>query len=96
LSQDLEMELYRIAQEAVTNTVKHAKAKKIRLQLTFSTDKFYMDIWDNGVGFNKFDSDAKGGFGLQSITERVKRIKGKVAINSNLGEGTLIKLEIPI
>ncbi len=95
LPQDIERELYKIAQEAITNTVKHAKAKKIRLKIIYAVDQFYMEIWDNGVGFSATDSDTKGGFGLRSITERVNQLNGNIAIKSKLGKGTTIKIEIP-
>ena len=96
LPQDLEMEVFRIAQEAVTNTVKHAKAKEIRLQLTFKPGRFYMEVWDNGIGFNPSTSDTSGGFGLRSISERVNHLNGKLMIDSSPGEGTSIKVEVPI
>jgi len=95
LPQDIERELYKIAQEAITNTVKHANAKKIRLKLIYAVDQFYMEIWDNGIGFSATDSDTRGGFGLRSITERVNQLNGDVAIKSKLGKGTTIKIDIP-
>lgn len=88
--------LYRIAQEALQNVVKHARA-------TFASAKLYVDgkmvvlcIRDGGVGFLVEDVRmGKSGFGLLSMTERVRQIGGQFRIESKVNQGTLIEVRVP-
>jgi signal transduction histidine kinase len=96
LSINTEAELYRIAQEALNNAVKHSKAQNISVNLHFGEDKFRMIIWDNGIGFDTNILEQSGGMGLRGIEARVKRINGKSDITSKQGEGTQLLVEIDI
>jgi signal transduction histidine kinase len=86
--------LYRIAQEAMHNTVKHARASTISLSLALTEDELVLAVVDNGVGF---DSGASfpGHLGLVSMRERVARFGGDVAIESAPGKGTRIHVSVP-
>jgi signal transduction histidine kinase len=87
--------LYRIAQEAIHNTVKHARATTIDLSLTTHDGRIKLDIADNGRGF-----DASGTFpghlGLVSMRERATRAGGDLTIDSSSGEGTRVRVEVPV
>lgn len=86
--------LYRIAQEAMQNTVKHAQASTINLDLQANPEQVILTLTDNGQGF-----DTKGSFpghlGLKSMQERASRLGGTFSIDSQLGEGTTIRVELP-
>jgi signal transduction histidine kinase len=86
--------LLKLAQEAITNALKHAKATKLAIILNYRDALVSLRITDNGCGFQpNLDN---GGFGLLSISERSDRIGGQLLINSILGKGTEILVEIPL
>jgi signal transduction histidine kinase len=93
---ETEAELYRIAQEALNNAVKHSQAKNIRVHLQFKASKFRMNIWDNGIGFDPKIKKQSGGLGLRGMEDRVKRINGRLTIVSNPGSGTQLTVEVDI
>jgi signal transduction histidine kinase len=86
--------LYRIGQEALHNTAKHARATEVRLSLARIDDDLLLEISDNGAGF-----DAAGSFpghlGLHSMRERAERLGGTLAIESAAGAGTRIQVRVP-
>ncbi|MGD9093306.1 MAG: GAF domain-containing sensor histidine kinase [Anaerolineales bacterium] len=90
----IEAELYRIAQEALNNVVKHAKAEFVGIDFQFHENYFRMKIWDNGVGFDPTSAAQSGGIGLRGIEERVQSINGKFFVDSSLGSGTSIIVEV--
>ncbi len=91
-----EMSLYRIAQEALQNALKHAQAKHFSLQLTYQTQQIILQIADDGKGFEVSNTllNTKG-FGLLGISERVKLLEGKWDISSTLKQGTTLEVKIP-
>jgi PAS domain S-box-containing protein len=100
ISSDVELILFRISQEALRNIRKHSRATTARLTATYSEDKVVLVIDDNGAGFRPprlLGSYArKGKLGLIGIEERVTSVKGKLTIESELGMGTKIIVEVPI
>jgi signal transduction histidine kinase len=86
--------VYRIAQEALNNTVKHAQAERVELRLEQDAGELLLEVRDDGEGF-----DAAGTFpghlGLKSMRERVARLGGTLQIESAPGEGTRIRVQIP-
>ncbi len=92
---DVEEALYRIAQEALHNTVKHARATRVDLDLDCDGSDLSLTIADNGRGF-----DAGGSFpghmGLHTMRERAERLGGSIALTSAPGEGTRIEVRIPV
>jgi signal transduction histidine kinase len=94
LSTSAEEELYRIAQEALTNAVKHAKAQKLIVRLNAEPNLFYLEVQDDGLGFDLAESRQSGGLGLQSIEERVLKVNGKLTIESPIGKGTTLRVEV--
>ena len=95
LSKEVELQLYRIIQEATTNIIKHSDALAGKITLTEDSKFVYAEIKDNGKGFDVAKMMEKGNcFGLLNITERTKFINGTVQFNSN-AKGTVIKIAIP-
>ena len=88
---------YRIIQEALSNVIKHAEAKNVEIRMGRRKDKVYLTVRDDGKGFdlNKKKKSASG-FGLTLMKERAKLIGAKLMIKSASGEGTEIRLTIPL
>ena len=95
LSQETKHMLYRVAQEALHNIVKHARATIVNLQLAGEENEFILEVRDNGRGFNPADP-FPGHLGLRSMHERVTRMGGTLAIESVPGQGTCVGVRIPI
>ena len=98
LSKEYNIFIYRIICELLANTIKHAQAELIEINIQKGEKFYYITIQDNGSGFDtekERKATKKGGFGLLSITERLDNIKGKFKLESKLGEGTKANIEIP-
>lgn len=87
--------LYRIAQEALHNTVKHARASRVTLRLERSGDRLVLVIADNGVGFDP-QREFPGHLGLRSMRERAERLGGVFVVDSAPDQGTRLQAEIPL
>lgn len=98
LPRDMEQHLLRIAQEAVTNALKHAGASKIRVKLHMEARKLHLRIVDNGHGFAQQDvfSSRAGHFGLLGMRERAERLGGELRLASHPGEGTEVEVTVPL
>ncbi len=83
----VKQELYRIAQEAMHNTVKHARAGRIELRLEQTTGVIMLEVCDNGAGFDT-SASFPGHLGLHSMRERVTNLGGTFEIESTPGQGT--------
>lgn len=95
IAEAIESELLRIAQEAVTNVVRHAAASQINIQLHFSRRRVKMTIADNGRGFSaEAPSAADGHFGIIGMRERVQQMGGHIAVSSRPGEGTQVQVDV--
>ncbi|MCK5794551.1 MAG: GAF domain-containing sensor histidine kinase [Anaerolineales bacterium] len=95
LSDRIQDGLYRIAQEALNNALKHAKANQIILNLTGTMSRVKMEIMDDGVGFKPDESVEGGGLGLDGIIERAELLNGELTLDSWPGRGTTIRIEVP-
>ncbi|MGB0523743.1 MAG: tetratricopeptide repeat-containing sensor histidine kinase [Flammeovirgaceae bacterium] len=93
---DVELNLYRIAQELLGNALKHAQADYFSLQITQRADELNMIAEDDGVGFDLEQVKSKGRNGLVNIQARVDELGGKLMIDSVKGKSTHIIIEIPI
>ena len=89
LARLVEENLLHIGQEALTNSLKHAHATKFQAQLSFNPDAVYLELQDNGDGFNVGNSNG-GGFGLIGMKERAEQIGATVDVSSKPGAGTSI------
>ena len=100
LNSELETGLYRITQEALNNMVKYSQAKEFSVQLVKHPDVLRLMIEDDGVGFDpqniKSDPVKKNHLGLVNMSERVLSFNGKFILDSHLGGGTEIIVEIPM
>jgi signal transduction histidine kinase len=94
LAADVEEELYGIAQEALNNSLKHAKASQVALSVRVADESVALEVADDGQGFDLARIGAKGGLGLISMQERADRIGGQLAIHSAPGEGTRVKVSV--
>jgi signal transduction histidine kinase len=97
LSQDLEITLYRLAQEGINNVVKHAKATELSLILNVDNEAIILLIIDNGVGFDmrKLKSRVIKN-GIKNMKSRAELHDGELKIHTKIGEGTRIWLRIPM
>jgi signal transduction histidine kinase len=86
--------LFRIVQEALNNTAKHARASHVELRLTSTDEALIAEIRDNGAGFDA-GAQFPGHLGLQSMRERASRLGGTVEIISSSGQGTTVRAMIP-
>ena len=94
LAPDKEQELYRLAQEALNNVLKHAHAARVTMRLAVLNGTATLEIADDGVGFEP-SLRAADGFGLPGMRERVERLGGKFSIQSSPGAGTRLHVEVP-
>jgi signal transduction histidine kinase len=92
----IEAELYHIAQEALTNVVKHSQAESVNVTLYYGKNRFKMKVQDNGMGFDIGKVDEGGGMGMRGIKERVQRMNGKLYVESVLNKGTIIVVTVKI
>ncbi len=90
LPPDWDEDLLRITQEAVTNTIKHAKASRFQAVLKFDSAMVQLHLADNGIGFDT--SAHHDGFGLLGMKERVERMNGKFFVRSSASSGTEIEV----
>jgi signal transduction histidine kinase len=88
--------LYHITQEALNNVLKHAKAPRVRVCLQFLEAVTYLEVCDDGIGFDPVTVRERGGLGLAGIQERVQRIGGLLQVNSAPGKGTRVAVEVPV
>jgi signal transduction histidine kinase len=92
---DLELYLYRIIQECLSNIIRHSQASEYKIQLLYTDKNLKIYISDNGIGFEIEKVDKEKNYGLLNISERIKALKGTMKINSS-SEGTLLLFEIPV
>ena len=93
---EIEAELYRIAQEALTNVVKHSQADSVNVTLYYGKNRFKMKVQDNGIGFETEKVVEGGGLGIRGIKERVQRMNGKLYVESIINKGTILVVTIRI
>jgi two-component system, NarL family, sensor histidine kinase DevS len=94
LPPDVETTLYRITQEALTNVVKHAQAKRVSIVLTRRNRSISAVIEDDGRGFG-MDETGGNGLGLLGMRERIALLGGRLSIESSPGSGTTLSIEVP-
>jgi signal transduction histidine kinase len=92
----IENNLLRIAQEAINNSVKHAGARRIMIDLHFDTDALQLRVRDDGCGFDPRDLNGEGHFGLIGMRERAQEIGGELRIRSEAASGTEVIVNVPL
>jgi signal transduction histidine kinase len=94
LDEGTELNLYRLIQEALNNTLKHSGASSVRIMLRQDKKKLIVEILDNGCGFNFHEQALSGGMGLASMEARADEIGADLLVKSQPGQGTLISVTI--
>ncbi|MGW8251251.1 MAG: sensor histidine kinase, partial [Anaerolineales bacterium] len=97
LPSEVRTTLFRVAQEALNNTVKHANAHKAKIDLIFSPESVAVSVQDDGSGFNlnRLEGTSRPSWGLIGMRERASLLGGHLDIDSRRGQGTIIYMEIP-
>ena len=93
---EISLTLYRVIQEGLRNIAKHAEAKGVRLDLTGDGDALELFLEDDGNGFDPKAVHGKPGLGLASMSERVRLIRGKLAVDSRPGKGTVLHVRASV
>jgi signal transduction histidine kinase len=98
LDPELALAVYRIAQEALTNVVKHAAARTVTVRLSISASAVQLRVRDDGCGFDsaKRPNGRREGLGLASMRERMDHLNGRMDIRSMPGKGTQLTVECPV
>jgi signal transduction histidine kinase len=92
---DVKETLYRIAQEALHNIVKHARARNVHVRMRCTSEYIALDVTDDGKGFDT-TADFPGHLGLRSMRERAERLGGSLAVESTPGKGTRVHAWMPV
>ncbi len=92
---DRALMVFRIVQELINNAVKHAKAKRIKVELNWKPQNLIIEVSDDGVGFRPNDT-IRNGLGWWNITHRSKKIGATVLVNENVQTGAAIELMVPL
>jgi signal transduction histidine kinase len=99
LPADVEMALYRMAQEALSNAQRHSSSNQVRLELNFEPETVRLTVRDDGVGFVVPDAPdefaRQGHFGLLGLAERAELIGGSLQVKSRPGNGTTVQVTVP-
>ncbi|MCB1256772.1 MAG: sensor histidine kinase [Microthrixaceae bacterium] len=100
LADDVETALLRVAQEGVTNALKHSDAARVVVTLTYDDDHVHLDVVDDGSGFAvdqiQPGSRSRGGFGLGVMKRRIGSLGGSLTVESSPGGGTAVSASVPV
>ena len=96
LESGIEDHLFRIVQEAISNTLRHARANRLEVYLQVDESSAQLKIVDDGLGFDMDKADKVGSYGLRNIRERVTNLGGECKILSMTGKGTVLDISLPI
>lgn len=97
LQPDREVNLYRILQEIIHNSVKHARATLLTIDMKVNGSKLHINTKDDGIGFNyEAMKTNEGGLGMLNLQSRVEVLNGVLKIDTQPGKGTLFFIEIPV
>ena len=96
IEQTTAITIYRIVQELVNNTMKHAAAKTAIVQVSKTNDEISVTVEDDGKGFNPVILQEGKGIGWSNIQSRVKYLKGRLDVRSEPGKGTSVHIELSV
>ena len=96
IDKNLEITLFRIFQESVTNVVRHSKATQVTVAMRHEKGQLVMGIQDNGIGIQKEKIEDSSSIGLIGIRERVRSWSGEVQFLGTAGKGTSVEIRIPM
>jgi signal transduction histidine kinase len=94
LDENIQIEIFKIIQELLTNTIKHAKASEVEIQLNYIENILNVLFEDNGIGFET--KNHSKGIGFINLENRIKKLNGSFVIDSKLKRGSIFNIEIPI
>ena len=94
MSNEAQLAIFRVLQEALSNASKHGKAKSLTVKLAFDEQRMALSVKDDGVGFDT-RSTPRGHYGLTNMNERAAKVGGEVQVESEPGQGTQVMLLIP-
>lgn len=95
LTKDVEVGLYRVIQEFINNTLKYAKASKLKLSIFKEGNQAKIRLEDDGIGF-KYERDKIEGIGIKNMISRINIMKGQFQLNSTPGQGVKVAIQIPL
>jgi signal transduction histidine kinase len=95
IGQQIELVLFRVLQELISNIIKHAQASQVSVQLIRLSTHVVLNVSDNGVGFD-VESKEKSGIGMLNIASRIDAVKGHLHFESEPGKGSLITIRTPV
>jgi signal transduction histidine kinase len=96
LPKDVALSFYRIVQESLRNVVRHSGVAEAKVELTGAGDRVELCVSDRGVGFDPASPDGATGLGLISMRERLRVIRGRLVIESEISGGTRIRAYVPL
>ena len=96
LTNEVALAVYRIAQEALHNIVKHSGARNATVRLEADRDDIVLSVIDDGLGFDPLAERAMNGVGLISMRERVGQVDGQMTLTSKPNQGTRIEVRVPL
>ena len=91
----LEVAVFRITQEAITNALRHSQSDKVEVRLTETDSRVELEIVDRGIGFDPSNIEETR-FGIQGMRERARLLRGQMEIDSSPGNGTRVFVKMPI
>ena len=94
IQMNIQADMYRIVQELLTNITKHAEASQVEIDISKQENELFLLVEDNGKGFEM--TAARKGIGLQNIESRVKLLNGKMIIDSKIGRGTAVNINLSL
>jgi signal transduction histidine kinase len=90
----VELALYRIAQEALNNALKHARAGQVTVRLGVDDGRLTLEVEDDGQGFDPQSASDGGGMGLANIRHRTEQLGGALEVRSAPGKGTVVRVSL--
>ncbi len=95
IAEKIELALFRVLQELISNIIKHSKARKVNVQLIKLNTHVVLNVTDDGIGFN-VNIQGKNGIGLLNLASRIDAVNGHLHFESESGKGTTITIRTPI
>lgn len=96
IPQQIQLTIYRIVQELLSNAIKHSKASLVLVQCSQNQNRLFITVEDNGKGFDVDTNSFGSGMGLENIRNRVSYLDGQIEISSVPNEGTIINIELDV
>jgi signal transduction histidine kinase len=96
LPEEVALCVYRIAQEALHNVVRHSGASSAAVMLGGNEREVFLSVTDAGAGFDAHAPRRRASLGLRSMRERVRLVNGQLSVASKMGEGTRIRASVPL